>query len=108
MAEDVRSDLGYSKELPQNGKRLDLRAPQIHHHESEEATAVRRAMNLEFIFKVFPEAEFDSSGFVDAEMNGKKFKFWPASNTWYSASKDRYGSDIERLCQMIQKAQSLP
>lgn len=31
----------------------------------------------------------------------KKFDLWPNSDTWYSHSKQRYGTDIQNLCRQI-------
>lgn len=77
--------------------------PKIYMHESEEITNTRRAKNLEIIFKILPDATFLRSSIVVAIVSGKRFEFWPASDTWYSESKHQFGVGIAELCQLIEK-----
>jgi len=72
-------------------------------HESEERTAERRGKALEAIFKLFPDPKYNANGMITAEVKQLKFDLWPASDCWFSYSKQRYGSGIESLCSMIEK-----
>lgn len=74
----------------------------LYKHESEETTSLRRAQCLESIFKIYPNAQIDGTKVV-VQVLDKKFDFYPASNTYFIHSTQKYGYGIQELCKQIQK-----
>lgn len=101
MTSEPWEDLGYAIEKGSAVKYIEPPTIRRYEHESEEITSLRRARNLEAIFRVMPEAKIEASGCVMAEVKGKRFEFWPASDSWFSESTRRYGTGIEKLCAQI-------
>lgn len=96
-------DIVGSTEKPM-GSLVPKEPPKIYRHESEEETTKRRAKCLEAIFTVMPDSQWNADGMtVHSEMFGKKFDFYPSSDCYYIHSTQKYGTDIQRLCEQIMK-----
>lgn len=104
---EVWADIGYVTP----DKRDSLPAKLAHHiehtkkevHESEDETAKRRAKSLGSIFSAIPDAEIKEDGSVVGTALGRQIIFWPASDCWFSYTKGKYDTGIEKLCSQIEK-----
>lgn len=97
-------DLGYTKEKPD---KVLFRIPMCpipnHQHESEFVTAARTMRNLDFICAVIVDPVVDFYGLVTGEVKGKKFDFWPSSDSYYVYSTGTFGVGIKELCDQIKR-----
>lgn len=60
--------------------------------------------NLEALKALLSSKEVDpDQSMITIEFGGKKFDFFPASDCWYSYSKQQFGMGIENLIQKILK-----
>lgn len=100
---ESREDLGYTNEKPTKAL---FRIPQSpipnYKHEDQETTEQRKEHNLKLILEVFPEAIIKGSE-VTAQREGKVFRFYPSTDTWFSLSKQKYGQGIEKLLGLIKE-----
>lgn len=73
-----------------------------HKHESLEETTLRKAKNLEAIYTVFENPEMHGDHVI-VNFEGRKIEFHPATDTWYSPAKSKFGIGIQKICEQILK-----
>lgn len=103
---DVHGDLGYLspeevKDIPLKGRSV-LKPRFSDLFESDEVTEQRRQLSFSWIRSVASKDLRDpGSSKVTMDIKGKRFDFFPASNTYYVHSTGVYGYGIDKLCQQI-------
>lgn len=95
-------DLGYNNQKP-------LTKPKYkpfprYTYEPDEITLKRKNDNENLIRSVFQKVTAQGS-VLSCEAKGYRFDFWPATDCYYSYSKDRFGNGIQALISLLFKHQ---
>lgn len=82
-------DLGYSVERKKESK-----------HEPIEQMLTRREKNMARLRAVF--GDIPDENHIKVKVLGRCLEFWPCSGSWYSHAKQKFGSNIDEICSLIE------
>ncbi len=103
MPSEVWEDVGiHDRPSKEETKVLATHLKNFSKYEVLESSRIRKEKNLQAIQDL--GLSFDEKdSMIVLKVKNFTFDIWPASDTWYSHSKQRYGIGIESLLDLIKK-----
>lgn len=101
---DVWEDIGTRKRPePEELPKIETK---LNGHEPVERTEFRKKTNIEAIDKLQPICDgfhVKSSSCIRVKVLNRYVEFWPSVDLWYSESKNKYGTGIPKMVEIILK-----